>query len=249
VQRNQLWSLDGARPYHKSIVANSLLRSVSPPLEWRLTRLCPRRSCWLAGSPIRQRCGWAGKRRRPIRIWIGPVRLVCRIQAPRQGTSLRTWPLRNHRGVGSRILAGRLGAGDLLRVLRGLHTSSELPHLYAIWPLVASIAVKSGSSLMKFGYVDPQMTVQASHDLATRTRLLIRDASPTDRAKVRMRSSTGEILPAMVITASTTATTTIQISVNRISLRRSTMSPIGPGRESQNKERQSASGLHASVRH
>jgi hypothetical protein len=130
-----------------------------------------------------------------------------------------------------------------------LHTSSELPHLYAIWPLVASIAVKSGSSLMKFGYVDPQMTVQASHDLATRTRLLIRDASPTDRAKVRMRSSTGEILPAMVITASTTATTTLQISVNRISLRRSTMSPIGPGRESQNKERQDGCSLRQGYIH
>jgi cation diffusion facilitator family transporter len=35
---------------------------------------------------------------------------------------------------------------------RRLRTSTELPHLYAIWPLVASIAVKSGSSLMKFGY-------------------------------------------------------------------------------------------------
>ena len=34
---------------------------------------------------------------------------------------------------------------------RRLRTATELPHLYAIWPLVASIAVKSGSSLIKFG--------------------------------------------------------------------------------------------------
>src|ERR1700722_9392801 len=60
----------------------------------------------------------------------------------------------------------------------------------------------------------------------------VSNASPADRAKVRMSSSTGDILPAMVIVASTTATTIIHISVNRISLRRSTMSPMAPaGRE------------------
>src|SRR6266436_2498551 len=56
----------------------------------------------------------------------------------------------------------------------------------------------------------------------------VSNASPADRAKVRMRSSTGDILPAIVIAASATATTTIHISVNRITLRRSTMSPMAP---------------------
>src|ERR1700694_2364627 len=37
----------------------------------------------------------------------------------------------------------------------------------------------------------------------------VSNASPADKAKVRMRSSTGDIVPAMVITASTTATPTI----------------------------------------
>src|SRR5580704_10241241 len=56
----------------------------------------------------------------------------------------------------------------------------------------------------------------------------VSNASPADRAKVRMSSSTGDILPAIVIIASATATTTIHISVNRITLRRSTMSPMAP---------------------
>src|SRR5882672_1336468 len=56
----------------------------------------------------------------------------------------------------------------------------------------------------------------------------VSNASPADRAKVRMRSSTGDIRPAMFIKASTTETTTIHVSVNRITLRRSTMSPIAP---------------------
>src|SRR5258708_35289416 len=43
-----------------------------------------------------------------------------------------------------------------------------------------------------------------------------------------MRSTTGDMVPVMVITASTTATTTIHISVNRMTLRRSTMSPMAP---------------------
>src|SRR5260370_5550608 len=56
----------------------------------------------------------------------------------------------------------------------------------------------------------------------------VSNASPADRAKVRMRSSTGDILPAIVTTASATAITTIHISVNKITLRRSTMSPMAP---------------------
>ena len=42
-------------------------------------------------------------------------------------------------------------------------------------------------------------------------------------------------MPAMVIAASTTATTTIHVSVNRITLRRSTMSPIAPAGRARTK--------------
>src|SRR5580658_8981931 len=48
-----------------------------------------------------------------------------------------------------------LGASGLLicyESFRRLHTPAALPQFYAIWPLVASVAVKSGSSLMKFRY-------------------------------------------------------------------------------------------------
>src|SRR5580704_9988496 len=36
--------------------------------------------------------------------------------------------------------------------LRRLHTAVEPPHLFAAWPMVASIAVKSGLSIGKFTY-------------------------------------------------------------------------------------------------
>src|SRR6266446_5177742 len=63
----------------------------------------------------------------------------------------------------------------------------------------------------------------------------VSNASPADRAKVRIRSSTGDILPAIVITASTEATASIHVSVNRITLRRSTMSPIAPAGRARRK--------------
>src|SRR5580693_2966990 len=56
----------------------------------------------------------------------------------------------------------------------------------------------------------------------------VSNASPADRAKVRMSSSTGDILPAMVSPARMVATRTIHVSVNKITLRRSTISPIAP---------------------
>ena len=53
-------------------------------------------------------------------------------------------------------------------------------------------------------------------------------ASPAESAKVRARSSHGEIAPASVVTARITATASIHASVYRMSLRRSTMSPSAP---------------------
>src|ERR1700688_2297321 len=56
----------------------------------------------------------------------------------------------------------------------------------------------------------------------------VSNASPAESANVRTSSATGDILPAIVIAASTTATITIHVSVRRITLRRSTMSPMAP---------------------
>ena len=56
----------------------------------------------------------------------------------------------------------------------------------------------------------------------------VSNASPAESANVRTSSRTGDILPAIVIAASAAATTTIHVSVRRITLRRSTMSPIAP---------------------
>lgn len=55
-------------------------------------------------------------------------------------------------GLAVGFLLGSSGLVICYESFRRLHTSTELPHLYAIWPLVASIAVKSGSSFMKFRY-------------------------------------------------------------------------------------------------
>src|ERR1700681_63417 len=56
----------------------------------------------------------------------------------------------------------------------------------------------------------------------------VSNASPAESANVRTSSRTGDILPAIVIAASTPATPTIHVSVRRITLRRSTMSPMAP---------------------
>jgi cation diffusion facilitator family transporter len=55
-------------------------------------------------------------------------------------------------GLAVGFLLGASGLAICYESFRRLHTMTERPHLYAIWPLVASIAVKSGSFLMKFGY-------------------------------------------------------------------------------------------------
>jgi hypothetical protein len=65
-------------------------------------------------------------------------------------------------------------------------------------------------------------------------------ASPDDRAKVKTRSRIGDIIPASAIPASTDATTTIHISVNRIILRRSRMSPIAPAGRASTKNGRAA---------
>src|SRR5580704_5626121 len=53
-------------------------------------------------------------------------------------------------------------------------------------------------------------------------------ASPAESANVSTNSSQGDMKPAIVKTARSSATPTIHDSVNRISLRRSTMSPAAP---------------------
>ncbi len=53
-------------------------------------------------------------------------------------------------------------------------------------------------------------------------------ASPADNANVRPSSIAGDMSPAIVVTARTIATPAIHSSLHRISLRRSTMSPIAP---------------------
>ena len=63
------------------------------------------------------------------------------------------------------------------------------------------------------------------------TRIRMPDTSglhPEEMAKVRTSKSQGDVTPAIVSAASTTAMPIIHPSVKRISLRRSTMSPTDP---------------------
>jgi cation diffusion facilitator family transporter len=55
-------------------------------------------------------------------------------------------------GLAVGFLLGASGLVICYESLRRLHTPSPVPHLYAIWPLIASIAVKTGLSLGKFRY-------------------------------------------------------------------------------------------------
>ncbi len=70
---------------------------------------------------------------------------------------------------------------------------------------------------------------------STARQVGVSNASPADKAKVKPSSSQGVIAPARVVTASTLATQTIQISAQSISLRRSTMSPIDPAGNAKRK--------------
>ena len=54
------------------------------------------------------------------------------------------------------------------------------------------------------------------------------NASPAERPNVRISKSIGDMRPLIVTVARTMATPAIQTSVNKINLRRSTMSPMAP---------------------
>ena len=60
-------------------------------------------------------------------------------------------------------------------------------------------------------------------------------ASPAERANVRTSSSDGVICPLMVVAVRTMATLAIHTSVNKISFRRSTMSPMDPAGRAKTK--------------
>src|SRR6202140_2815116 len=66
----------------------------------------------------------------------------------------------------------------------------------------------------------------------------VSNASPAESANVRTSNRTGDIFPAIVIAASTPATITIHVSVRRITLRRSTMSPMAPAGSAKMKDDQ-----------
>jgi cation diffusion facilitator family transporter len=55
-------------------------------------------------------------------------------------------------GLAVGFLLGASGIVICYQSVRRLHFKTELPHLYAIWPLIASIAIKTGLSLGKFKY-------------------------------------------------------------------------------------------------
>jgi cation diffusion facilitator family transporter len=55
-------------------------------------------------------------------------------------------------GLAVGFLLGASGIAICVESVRRLHIAAELPRAYAIWPLLASIAVKSGLSLGKFKY-------------------------------------------------------------------------------------------------
>src|SRR5450755_635872 len=69
----------------------------------------------------------------------------------------------------------------------------------------------------------------------TARQLGLSNASPADRAKVRISNTSGDMSPAMVTTASTMATVAIHTSVNKINFRRSTMSPMDPAGKANTK--------------
>ena len=108
---------------------------------------------WMVRPFDRSVCGWVGKRRRLIRIWIGPVRLVIASKPPDKEHPYGHGRSESIAGLAVGFLLAASGMVICYESFRRLRTRRpQLPHLYAIWPLVASMAVKSGSSLMKFGY-------------------------------------------------------------------------------------------------
>jgi len=55
-------------------------------------------------------------------------------------------------GLAVGFLLGASGLGICYESFRRLHVATEIPHLYGIWPLVASIVIKGGLSLGKFRF-------------------------------------------------------------------------------------------------
>jgi cation diffusion facilitator family transporter len=55
-------------------------------------------------------------------------------------------------GLAVEFLLGASGLAICYELLRRLYIRTEIPHLYAIWPMVASIVVKTGLSVGKFKY-------------------------------------------------------------------------------------------------
>jgi cation diffusion facilitator family transporter len=62
------------------------------------------------------------------------------------------WRCETIAGLAVGFLLGASGLAICYESLRRLYIRTEIPHLYAIWPLIASIAVKTGLSLGKFKY-------------------------------------------------------------------------------------------------
>jgi cation diffusion facilitator family transporter len=55
-------------------------------------------------------------------------------------------------GLGVGLLLGASGLGICYESLRRLHTATQIPHVFGIWPLIVSIVIKSGMSFGKFRY-------------------------------------------------------------------------------------------------
>jgi cation diffusion facilitator family transporter len=71
-------------------------------------------------------------------------------------------------GLAVGFLLGASGLAICYESLRRLYIRTEIPHLYAIWPLLASIVVKTGLSFGKFKYGhrigSAALVADASHD-------------------------------------------------------------------------------------
>jgi len=97
--------------------------------------------------------GRFGKRRRSLRIWTHSVCIAYCFQTARQRPPLRTRAIRDHCRPGCRYHAGRAaGIAICYESIRRLHVAAEPPHLYAIWPMIASIVVKTALSRGKFKF-------------------------------------------------------------------------------------------------
>jgi cation diffusion facilitator family transporter len=71
-------------------------------------------------------------------------------------------------GLAVGVLLGASGIAICFESVRRLHVRTELPHLYAIWPMIASIVVKTGLSFGKFRFGrrlgSAALTADAWHD-------------------------------------------------------------------------------------